>query len=73
MLVQGVCDLFIIGEKNILIDYKYTQEKNPQKILERYSRQLDLYSKAIERAFGISLDKKYILSLKNAQLIEYFS
>ncbi len=72
VLVQGVVDMFAIGEKNILIDYKFTQEKNPKKILNKYSKQLDLYTLAIEKGFNIKIDKKYILSLKNAELIEYF-
>ncbi len=73
IIVQGVCDLFAIGDENILIDFKFTQEINPEKIIKRYSKQLDLYSKAIEKGFNIKLNKKYILSLKNAQLIEYFN
>jgi len=73
LLVQGIVDLFAIGKNNYLIDYKYTQNNSSEKILEKYSKQLDLYSKAIERAFDIKLNKKYILSLKNAQLIEYFN
>lgn len=72
VLVQGVVDLFSLGKENILIDYKFTHEKNQVKIIKKYSKQLDLYSLAIEQGFNITLDKKYILSLKNAELIEYF-
>ncbi len=72
LLVQGVVDMFAIGAQNYLVDYKYTQNKSNEKILEKYSKQLDIYSLAIEKAFGIKLNKKYILSLKNAELIEYF-
>lgn len=71
VLVQGVVDFFSLGKQNVLIDYKYTQEKNPQKILNKYSKQLELYTKAIEKAFDIKINKKYILSFKNSQLIEY--
>lgn len=71
VLVQGVVDFFALGGENILIDYKFTQEKNSEKILKKYSKQLQLYSKAIENAFDLKLNKKYILSLKNSQLIEY--
>ena len=70
VLVQGIVDLFALGKTNILVDYKYTGQKNPEKTLEKYSAQLDLYTKAIEKAFGIKIAKKYLLSLKNAQIIE---
>lgn len=73
VLVQGIVDLFALGENNILIDYKYTGQKNSEKILEKYRKQLDLYSRAIEKGFKIKIDKKYLLSLKNAELIEYFN
>lgn len=72
VLVQGVVDMFALGEENILVDYKYTSINNKEKILEKYSKQLSLYSKAIEKAYKIKLNKKYILSLKNCNLIEYF-
>ncbi len=72
ILVQGVVDMFCLGEQNILVDYKFTSIKNQEKILEKYSKQLILYSKAIEKAFNIKLNKKYIFSLKNSQLIEFF-
>ena len=64
--------MFCLGEQNILVDYKFTSIKNQEKILEKYSKQLILYSKAIEKAFNIKLNKKYIFSLKNSQLIEFF-
>lgn len=71
VLVQGVVDFFSLGDDNILIDYKFTQENNSQKILKKYGLQLRLYSKAIEKAFDIKLNKKYILSLRNSELIEF--
>ena len=70
IIVQGIVDLFSLGEKNILIDYKYTSLNDEKKLLERYDKQLELYAKAIEKAFNIKLDKIYLLSLSNAKLIE---
>jgi len=72
VLVQGVVDMFAFGDENILVDYKYTNINNPQKLLEKYSKQLILYSKAIEKGYKIKLNKKYIFSIKNGQLIEFF-
>lgn len=70
IIVQGICDLFSIGEENILIDYKFTSEKNVEKIKERYSKQIYLYSLAIEKGFDVKIDKKYLLSLKYGKVIE---
>ena len=70
IIVQGIVDLFSLGEKNILIDYKYTSQKNSEKIKEKYLKQINLYERAIEKAFNKKLDEKFILSLKEAKLIE---
>lgn len=70
VIVQGIVDLFSMGEKNILIDYKYTSQKNPEKIVKKYLCQIKLYQKALEKAFGKKIDEKYILSLKDALLIK---
>ena len=70
IIVQGICDLFSIGEENILIDYKFTSEKNVEKIKERYSKQIYLYSLAIEKGFDVKIDKKFLLSLKYGKVIE---
>ena len=70
IIVQGVCDLFILGKQNILIDYKFTSQNNDEKIKEKYKTQIELYTMAIEKAFNIKLDARYLLSLKNAHLIK---
>lgn len=70
IMIQGVVDLFSIGEKNILIDYKYTNEKDSHKLISRYKKQLYLYKKAIEKAFKLKLDEIYLLSLKYGEIIK---
>ncbi len=70
ILVQGICDLFCIGKKNILIDYKYTSVKDEKRLIKRYEKQIEIYSLAIEKAFKIKLEEKYLLSLKTATLIK---
>lgn len=69
VLVQGVVDLFAIGDPNVLIDFKYTQENNTEKIIKKYQKQIELYSLAIEKSFHLTIKEKYILSLKHAKLI----
>lgn len=70
VLIQGVVDLFAIGEKNILIDYKWTNETREEKLLHRYGKQLELYKMALEKCFSKKIDEIYIFSLKNSQFIE---
>ena len=69
-IVQGTVDLFGMGDKIILIDYKYSNASG-EILLERYHKQLELYSLAIEKATGRKVDEKYILSLKEGKLINY--
>lgn len=70
VIIQGIVDLFSLGEKNILIDYKYTSETDENKLKERYGKQIYLYSLAIEKAFNKKIDEKYLLSLKFGKMIK---
>lgn len=72
ILIQGVVDMFALGEENILVDYKFTSMHDSKQIIEKYKNQLILYAKAIENAFDIKLQKKYIFSIKNCDLIEFY-
>jgi ATP-dependent helicase/nuclease subunit A len=53
-----------------LFDYKYTDPKRvkPDDI-EEYRSQLDLYSKAIERMFGISPSERHLVFLPEIELV----
>lgn len=70
LIIQGVVDLFAVGEKLILVDYKFTSTRDKSKLIERYSPQIALYSQALEKAFGRKVDEKYLLSLKESTLIK---
>lgn len=70
ILVQGIVDLFAIGEKNVLIDYKYTNIKEDNVIINKYKKQLYLYQTAIEEAFKLKINEIYLLSLKYGKLIK---
>lgn len=70
VIVQGIVDLFSMGEKNILIDYKFSSSNDENVLRERYKKQIELYSLALKKAFGKEVDEKYLLSLKNAKLIK---
>lgn len=70
LIVQGIVDLFAMGEKLILIDYKYTSTIDEKTLVQRYQGQIYLYEKALEKAFGRKVDEKYLLSLKEGKLIK---
>lgn len=70
VIVQGIVDLFSLGERNILIDFKFTSIQDENKLINKYNKQIELYSLAIEKAFDKKIDEKYLLSLKNAKLIK---
>ena len=69
VIVQGIIDLFSL-DGDFLIDYKFTSTTNDEILIKRYKEQLKLYSLAIKKAFGREISKIYILSLKNAYIIE---
>ncbi len=70
-LVQGIIDLFATGEENILIDYKFTREKDENILKNRYKEQIMLYKEAIEKAENIKINKIYLLSLLNKKIINF--
>lgn len=70
ILIQGKIDFFSCGEKNILIDYKYTSIRDENKLIEKYKPQLLAYSFALEKATNSKIDDIYILSLKYGKLIK---
>ena len=64
ILVQGIIDLYYINEKNelILVDYKTDYVKKKEELIEKYSKQLELYKRALEEALDKKVDKVYIYS-----------
>ncbi|MDD4315766.1 MAG: UvrD-helicase domain-containing protein [Clostridia bacterium] len=62
VLVQGVIDLVILGEKNIIVDFKVTQSGD-MALKTRYKGQLDMYALAAERLLGITVDRKIIYEI----------
>ncbi|MDD3397685.1 MAG: PD-(D/E)XK nuclease family protein, partial [Clostridia bacterium] len=70
ILIQGIVDLILLGEKNILIDYKYSLSINERALIDRYSLQLKIYKQAIESALNKTIDEVFILLINSGQLIE---
>ena len=70
ILVQGIVDLFVVKENEVLlIDYKFTSSNPEEYLIKKYKNQLKLYKIAIENAFKIPVTGAYLLSLKHAKLI----
>ena len=72
ILIQGVVDLILFGEKNVLIDYKYTLNINEEVIKQRYNMQLKIYRRAIESAINKKIDEVYILLINSGKLLKMF-
>lgn len=71
ILVQGVVDLFVVKEDEIvLVDYKYSNSNSEEYLVKKYKNQLKLYKKAIEKSFKLPINDVYLLSIKNNNLIK---
>lgn len=68
VLVQGVIDLLSLGERNIIVDYKFTSAP-AETVRERYKKQLDIYATAAEKAFGIRVDAREIYIIGRDEFI----
>lgn len=67
-IVQGVVDLAVIGQTEaIVIDYK-TGNFASKAALAKYSVQLKLYAKAIEKCFNVKVNKIAICAIEQAKL-----
>lgn len=69
IIVQGIVDLFAVGEEVILIDYKFSSLSDDA-LKTCYGKQIELYSLALEKAFNKKIEKRFLLSLKNSNLIK---
>lgn len=73
VLLQGTVDLFIAGrekgEQNVLVDFKFSK-KSDEEIKKRYSKQLELYTMAIEECMNTKVDRKVIYVLGKNKVIE---
>ena len=64
ILVQGIIDLYYINSNNelVLVDYKTDYVTKEDELIEKYSKQLELYRKALEEALNKNVSKTYIYS-----------
>lgn len=66
ILVQGVIDLYYRNKKGelILVDYKtdYIPNQDETILVEKYSKQLEIYKRALEECYQQKVDKVYLYS-----------
>lgn len=72
VLCQGVIDCILQKENGdiIILDYKATSIKNHQKLREKYYRQLETYKIACEKILNARVEKCFIYSIFQEELIE---
>lgn len=70
ILLQGVCDLLVLGEENIIIDYKFTN-LDTQSIIKRYYNQLKLYAMAIEKIKNINIHRKIVYVINRNEVLNF--
>ena len=70
ILVQGIIDLLIIENGGaVIIDYKYSNKSNDY-LKTRYSAQLNLYAKSVQKILGYKIIKKAIIKINTAEIID---
>ncbi|MBO6138202.1 MAG: helicase-exonuclease AddAB subunit AddA [Lachnospiraceae bacterium] len=71
VLIQGIIDAYFIEDGEIVIvDYKTDRVKDAQILKDRYTQQLELYSKALEQITGMSVRQRLIYSVSLNEEIE---
>ncbi len=69
ILLQGVIDLLCInGDEAVIIDYKHSVLASDA-LKQKYSKQLDLYAYAAEKALGKKVTKKVLVNLLRVEEI----
>lgn len=66
VLVQGIIDAYLEEERGlVLIDYKtdHVLPGHEQDLIDRYSRQLDYYQRALEQITGLRVTERLIYSI----------
>ena len=63
VLIQGIIDVYFEEDGELVVaDYKTDRVKEPQELVEKYEKQLDYYTRALERLTGKRVKEKVIYS-----------
>ena len=71
VILQGIIDAFIIEEEGIiLVDYKTDRVKIGEELRNRYQKQIDLYSEALEQILGKKVKRRVLYSFSLGEEVD---
>lgn len=71
VILQGIIDAFIMEEEGIiLVDYKTDRVKDGEELRNRYQKQIDLYSEALEQILGKKVKRRVLYSFSLGQEVD---
>ncbi len=69
IIVQGIVDLIIFdGNTAKIVDFKTNKYRSKQQFIDAYSLQLELYAKAVEWGYNVTVTDKFIYSFHNKKV-----
>lgn len=71
VILQGIIDAFIMEEDRIiLVDYKTDRVKDGEELRNRYQKQIDLYSEALEQILGKTVKRRVLYSFSLGEEVD---
>ena len=71
VILQGIIDAFIMEEDGIiLVDYKTDRVKDGKELRNRYQKQIDLYSEALEQILGKKVKRRVLYSFSLGEEVD---
>ena len=71
VILQGIIDAFIMEEDRIiLVDYKTDRVKDGEELRNRYQKQIDLYSEALEQILGKKVRRRVLYSFSLGEEVD---
>lgn len=71
VILQGIIDAFIMEEEGIiLVDYKTDRVKGGEELRNRYQKQIDLYSEALEQILGKKVKRRVLYSFSLGEEVD---
>ena len=71
VILQGIIDAFIMEEDGIiLVDYKTDLVKDGEELRNRYQKQIDLYSEALEQILGKKVRRRVLYSFSLGEEVD---
>lgn len=71
VILQGIIDAFIMEEEGIiLVDYKTDRVNDGEELRNRYQKQIDLYSEALEQILGKKVKRRVLYSFSLGEEVD---